>query len=444
MIELRLRTLEKDLLGRLISQFEEAPRSTPPRLDAVDTSLLSSAWQKAIRRGDTHIAQQTVACLHEANPGYVWRRIRGIALEEVSIADLELVGQILAIAGKQAMRHTLGDRDLALHLTARLALAPKCRTACDLLMWLGAPAHDVLPHGFPDSNAPAPLQEAVRQAQAWLGITARSGHVQGRWVQLVTGDIRRREELLDQSEAPDLVQFVVRRGSSTDALNSLLVPVYQLGLHAAEPAEPSDPSPASSGLVGPIPSYAYCLFSGPGKAALRHLLVGELGTYCQVAGIIDPLRAVGHAVFQREGGYCRHVIEVAHAPMIRHRYEQTTLLRYGVPLYLQHEFKRLVRSAMPTLHALRQHVYEARRTSPITLGLLDRPRVEETSPLYGFDMENRHPDPSLTRPSTRPDADLSACPMTARPRHVEDLVPLAGSVSTSSAPTPTPHTPCSS
>lgn len=444
MIELRLRALEKDLLGRLISQFGETPRNTPARLDAVDTSLLSSAWQKAIRRGDNHIAQQTVACLHEANPGYVWRRMRGIALEEVSIADLELAGQVLAIAGNQVMRRALGDRDLALHLTARLALAPKCRTACDLLMWLGAPAHEVLPHGLPDSNAPAPLQEAVRQAQAWLGITARSGHVQGRWVQLVAGDMRRRDELLEQSEAPDLVQFVVRRGSSTDALNSLLVPVYQLAQHAAVPIQMPNPSPDSSCLVGPLPRYAYCLFSAPGKAALRRLLAGELGTHCQVAGITDPLRAVGHAVFQREGGYCQHVVEVAHAPMIRHRYEQTTLLRYGVPLYLQHEFKRRVRSAMPALNAHRQRVYEACHTSPIALGLLDRPRVEETSPLYGFDMANRHADPSLTRSSARLDADLWASPMTARPRHVEDLVPPARSVRSFSPPTPTPHTPCSS
>lgn len=443
MIELRLRALEKDLLGRLISQFEEAPRSAPPCLDTVDDSLLSSAWQKAIRRGDVHIAQQAVACLHDANPGYVWRRMRGIALEEVSIADLELVGQILAIAGKQVMRHTLGDRDLALHLTDRLALAAKCRTACDLLMWLGAPVHEVLPHGLPDSNAPALLQEAVRQAQAWLGITARSGHVQGRWAQLVAGDIRRRDELLEQSSCPDLVQFIVRRGSSTDALNSLLVPVYQLALHAAAPVEMPNPIPDSSCLVGPLPRYAYCLFSGPGKAALRRLLAGELGTYCHVAGITDPLRAVGHAVFQREGGYCRHVIEVAHAPMIRHRYEQTTLLRYGVPLFLQHEFNRRIRSAMPALNAHRRRVYEARRTSPAAVGMLDRPRVEETSPLYGFDMENRHADPSLTRPSTRLDADLWASPMTAGPGDVEDLVPLAGSVSTSSPPTPPLHTPCS-
>ena len=443
MIELRLRALEKDLLGRLISQFEEATRSTPPFLDAVDTSLLSSAWQKAIRRGDTHIAQQTVACLHEANPGYVWRRIRGIALEEVSIADLELVGQILAIAGKQAMRHALGDRDLALHLTARLALARKCRTACDLLMWLGAPAHKVLPHGLPDANAPAPLQAAVRQAQAWLGITARSGHVQGRWVQLVAGDIRRRDELLEQSGCPDLVQFAVRRGSSTDALNSLLVPVYQLAQHAAASVEMRNPLPDSSCLVGPLPRYAYCLFSGPGKAALRRLLASELGTYCHVAGITDPLRAVGHAVFQREGGYCRQVIEVAHAPMIRHRYEQTTLLRYGVPLYLQHELKRRVRSAMPALHAHRQRVYEARRTSSAAVGMLDRPHVEETSPLYGFDMDNRHADPSLTRPSTRLDADLCASPVTARPADVEDFVPLARPLRTSSLTTSTPRTRCS-
>lgn len=443
MIEHRLLALEKDLLGRLISRFEEAPRSTPPCWDAIDTSLLSSAWQKAIRRGDIRVAQQAVACLHEANPGYVWRRMRGIALEEVSIADLELVGQILAIAGKQVMRHALGDRDLALHLTARLALAPKCRTACDLLMWLGAPAHEVLPHGLPDANAPAPLREAVRQALAWLGITARSVHVQGRWARLVAGDNLRRDQLLEQSDCPDLVQFVVRRGGSTDALNSLLVPVYQLAQQTAALVEMPSHSPSAHDLIGPVPSYAYCLFSGPGKAALRRLLTGELGTYCQVAGIADPLRAIGHAVFQREGGYCLQVIEVAHAPMIRHRYEQTTLLRYGVPLHIQHDFRRRVRSAMPALYEHRQCVYTSGRASPAPpAGALQRLLVEETSPLYGLYMDNCKANVSLMRPSTRSDADLGACPPAACPSPVEDLVLLTEALSTSSPPTPPPHIHC--
>lgn len=372
--------LERDLLGGLISQFEEAPSTSPEPIESADPSLLSSAWQKAIRRADVEVALRSVTSLHQANPAYVWRRIRGIALEEVSVADLELVGQVLAIAGKQATRQKIGDLALAIHLTTRLALADKCRTACDLLMWFGAPSEDgaVVSPSVPAST-PVPLQEALQQASAWLAITARAGHVAGRWVQLVAGDERRRHELLEQSGCPPLVQFIVRRGSSTDALNSLLVPVYQLGLHRADRLRMLDRLPEPFQRLGALPSYAYCLFSGPGRTALRRLLAGELGDYCRWVGITDPLRSVGHAVFQLEGGYCRDVLQVAHAPMIRHRYEQATLLRYGTPLWVQTELKHRVRASMPELFEHRRKVYQASQARQASDG-----HVEEPSPRYGL------------------------------------------------------------
>lgn len=405
--------LERDLLGRLISQFEDAPPISAAPIASADPSLLSSAWQKAIRRSDVEVAQRSVASLHQANPAYVWRRMRGIALEEVSVADLELVGQVLAIAGKQATRQKIGDLALAIHLTTRLALADKCRTACDLLMWFGAPSEDgrVVPPSVPAST-PVPLQEALQRASAWLTITARSGHVAGRWVQLVAGDVKRRDELLEQSGYPPLVQFIVRRGSSTDALNSLLVPVYQLGLHRADRLRMLDRLPESSQRLGGLPSYAYCLFSGPGRTALRRLLTGELGRYCRQVDISDPLRSVGHAVFQLEGGYCRDVLQVAHAPMIRHRYEQATLLRYGTPLRLQTELRHRVRAAMPELFEYRRQVYQARKTSD--------GHVEEPRPRYGFLHEAIDVGQACSDPHTgMSDPCLGRALRVIRHRHVE-------------------------
>lgn len=388
MTERRLALLERDLLDRLISRFEEAPRHPQQEpLDSLDQSLLSSCWQKAIRRSDIETAQRAVISLHRMDSAYIWRRIRGIALEEVSVADLELVGQVLAIAGKQVARHKLGDLALALHLTDRLARADKCRTACDLLMWVGIPSEGGIPPLPPlPQGTPAPLQAALLHAHAWLGITARSGYVQGRWAQLVAGDLRRRDELLEQSGCPALVEFIVRRGSSTDALNSLLVPVYQLSVHRADRLQMLDRIPESSRRVGALPSYAYCLFSGPGRAALRRLLQGGLGDFCRQVGITDPLRSVGHTVFQLEGGYCRDVLQVGHALMIRHRYEQATLLRYGTGLHVQGELRRRVIAHLPDLFEHRRQAYranQARLATPNAAGISSPGHVEESRALYG-------------------------------------------------------------
>lgn len=423
MTEPALATLERDLLGRMIHQFEEAHVAPPVLLEGVDPSLLSSAWQKAIRRGDTALAQRAMATLHAAQPDYVWRRMRGIALEEVSVGDLELVAQILAIAGKQAARRKLGDVALALHLTGRLAAAPKCRTACDLLMWWGTPT-DGTPPGQLEPHTPAPLQDAIQQARTWLAITARSGQVQGRWVQLVAGDLRRRDALLEQSGCPALVQFIVRRGSSTDALNSLIVPVYELSRYATMRLAMPDRMPSACEAVGPLPSYAYCLFSGPGRTALRRLLAGGLGQACRAAGISDPLRAVGHTVFQIEGGYCSEVLHVAHASIIRHRYEQTTLLRYGVALRVQHALRQQVRSLMPVLHAHRLQVHDARRpytpTTSAHAGRVESPCAHPT-----FYMADRTASRTPAARSSAPIRSSNEGAATPRACHVEDSGTIA-------------------
>ena len=427
MTERRLASLERDLLDRLISRFEEAPRHPQQApLDAVDPSLLSSGWQKAIRRGDVETAQRAVISLHGRDPGYIWRRLRGIALEEVSVADLELVGQVLAIAGKQIARQKLGDLALALHLTGRLAKADKCRTACDLLMWVGVPdKKGIAPLPPLPLATPAPLLTALQQAHAWLSITARSGYVQGRWAQLVAGDLRRRDELLEQSDCPPLVEFIVRRGSSTDALNTLLVPVYYLSQHRGDRLRMLDRIPESSRRVGALPSYAYCLFSGPGRAALRRLLQGELGHFCRQAGITDPLRSVGHSVFQVEGGYCRDVLQVGHAQMIRHRYEQATLLRYGTHLHVQGELRRQVIAHLPDLFEHRLQVYradQARLVTPDPLDTSSPGHVEEARPVYGplhrgATFRQCLPTHAATKSDPRLGGGLRAKPY----GHVEDL-----------------------
>lgn len=359
MAERWLSALEQDLLGRLLHQTEDDPPATPTLLKGVDPSLLSSAWQKAIRRGHDDIAARCVATLHANDPAYVWRRLRGIALEEVSAADLELVAQLIAIAGKQVLRAKLGDLSLALQFTQRLARAPKCRTACDFLMWQDPPqAVDwIAIHARLDEVQPWSLVDIALQASAWQAITARSTYREGRWVQLSQADPARRDALLDAAGVPEVVRYLVLRGNSTDTLNALLVPTYLLAQQQAELVDEIDLQPGSNALIGPLPAYAYCLFSAPGRSALRTLLRTSpaLTRFSRSVPGIDPLRAVGHVVFQLEGGFCHQTVRVAHALDIRHAYERATLERYGVPVERQPELRALVHAAWPQLHRARQH-----------------------------------------------------------------------------------------
>lgn len=359
MAERWLSTLEQDLLGRLLHKTEDDPPAAPTCLQGVDPSLLSSAWQKSIRRGHEAIAARCVATLHATDPAYVWRRLRGIALEEVSAADCELVAQIIAIAGKQVLRTKIGNLRLALQFTQRLARARKCRTACDFLMWQDPPRSVDWPSILTRAQQGAPwsLTDIAAQARAWQAITARSTYREGRWVQLSQADPHRRDALLEATGVPDVVRYLALRGTSTDTLNALLVPTYLLAQQQTEHVDEIDLQPGSAALIGPLPGYAYCLFSAPGRAALRTLLrtTPSLARFNRSLPGIDALRAVGHVVFQLEGGFSHHTVRVAHSLDIRHAYERATLERYGVPADRQPEFRALVQAAWPQLHRARQH-----------------------------------------------------------------------------------------
>jgi hypothetical protein len=291
----------------------------------------------------------------------------------------------MAIAGKKALRSKLGDFNVANHLTRALAESPKCRTACDLLMWLDPPRavlwEEVEAAFCKDATAES-LELIEQRASAWQSVVARSVYRRGRWIQLTQGDANRRDQLLEMSGCPPLVKFIVRRGNSTDSLNSLMVPVFQLGQLKAERFDLIDLNPSSIDAIGQIPAYAYCLFSGPGRAALRVLLAStpSLVRFCVGAGIVDPLRATGHTIFQLEGGYCQRVWEVARGMDIKFQSEQATLERFGVAREFQGELRGMVHALLPRLNLLRKQVWEAGRHSS---------SVREQRPDFGICSQQR-------------------------------------------------------
>jgi MgsA AAA+ ATPase C terminal len=96
----------------------------------LDPWTASSLLQKAIRRGDAEFAKHAARTLYRQRGKGVWRRLMVIAFEDVGIAEPALVSELVVLASDQAMRAVLGDDiDLILDLSARLATAPKDRSA---------------------------------------------------------------------------------------------------------------------------------------------------------------------------------------------------------------------------------------------------------------------------------------------------------------------------
>ncbi|MGD0121708.1 MAG: hypothetical protein ABSC46_04000 [Candidatus Limnocylindrales bacterium] len=92
----------------------------------------TSAWQKAIRRGNSDAARWFVAALWNHDPKYVLYRLPIILLEEVGLGDPALVLAGMAACGsKGGARRGL---ELASMLTERAAAAVKDRSSCDLVV----------------------------------------------------------------------------------------------------------------------------------------------------------------------------------------------------------------------------------------------------------------------------------------------------------------------
>ena len=96
----------------------------------LDPWSASSLLQKAIRRGEVELAHQALTELHRFRGKAVWRRLANIAVEDVGIADVELVWEVIRLATDPKLRDVLGpDAELLDTVVAKLAMAPKDRSS---------------------------------------------------------------------------------------------------------------------------------------------------------------------------------------------------------------------------------------------------------------------------------------------------------------------------
>ncbi|OWK18712.1 hypothetical protein AJ88_00890 [Mesorhizobium amorphae CCBAU 01583] len=94
-----------------------------------------SAMQKGIRRGDTALALGAAATLMKSDPAKLWRRLSGIAFEDIGLADLGCIGLVMAgTSGKTFRRQYEGEWPVASLLVASMCAAPKCRATDDLFI----------------------------------------------------------------------------------------------------------------------------------------------------------------------------------------------------------------------------------------------------------------------------------------------------------------------
>ena len=116
-----------DVLDEDFQQYNHVPRATNLK-NMQSRWKVTSAMQKAIRRGHVDIAQRMATALVRGCPNYFWSRIAIIAMEDVMFANLDLVAETIYISSNKPF-DKYPELELAGYITEKLAKSNKDRSA---------------------------------------------------------------------------------------------------------------------------------------------------------------------------------------------------------------------------------------------------------------------------------------------------------------------------
>lgn len=119
----------RNLIADGISQ--EVPSLCPRKFP--NASVAKSALQKSIRRGAESLALESANYLLDLDSSNFWRRLVVIALEDVGLGSLDIVGQVVACAHRAKVRRQIADDwSIASYLVTAMCRSIKDRTTDEL------------------------------------------------------------------------------------------------------------------------------------------------------------------------------------------------------------------------------------------------------------------------------------------------------------------------
>lgn len=288
-----------------------AVRSVPPqnRLPC-DRYVARSALQKAVRRAEPGLAQRALATLWRDDPRGVWRHLAIICVEDVGVANVDLLSQIVA-ARRNTMwrRHVGGDWAVLAEQARQMAISEHCQSACDLLLKaLNDPGNEAARVEALDAE---PGALAAHIANETLPVEFR-----GVAALALGGGLAEGQPHVDPCAVFDLLAETGRGAHITAACRAawkltrnpmaLLLPLlWALWIEQASYAVRFDPMQPIQMIHG-VPACALDQFTRLGNTASRQLLarVPMLHAMLAEAGIAPAAqpRAVGDLLFLIEGG----------------------------------------------------------------------------------------------------------------------------------------------
>ncbi|MGF7007189.1 hypothetical protein [Aminobacter sp. BE322] len=292
-----------------------------PTVEPLLTSpfVAMSAMQKSIRRGDVDLALRAAATLLKSDPAKLWRRLTGIAFEDVGLASVDTIRLVMAAATSKSLREEFGGEwAVASLLVEQMAISPKCRATDDLL-WTVAQHHEL--EELRASLTGVDLSEhlsRIRERGAALGASLAALHASGvRWTGQISGRTGNAAATFDAMREAgidhEIVALAERGFRRTREALPVLLPLLSGALPSGVlPAQDDEFPKVVIGHKSGLPTYVYDAFSWEGKSALSRFLKRNTTTGRWLRRHVPAERrmaVLAGAIFRVEGGLVRRRVE---------------------------------------------------------------------------------------------------------------------------------------
>ncbi|MFO6464191.1 hypothetical protein ACK8OR_07360 [Jannaschia sp. KMU-145] len=353
----------RNALLAAVSAGREFP---PPQPLDISPWLAMSLLQKSVRRGRCDLALKAAATLYRDAPDRLWRRLGGIAFEDVGLANLQAVGlTTAALTGKRFRRDLGGDWNVASVVVQRLTQSRKSRACDDLFMALEA-----MPSLAADRHT---LSAETNPRLRLTALTTPSLHTRALSILFLLGTdrpgwrlpVRRGEvalafDLLDELGTAPTTLAICREGyrKTQEAMPPLLA---LLALENGLRDETTNDRMPEEAMIGPVPGWALDMFTREGKMALTRLLVTDAGIAEFARSMVPKQKQVGflgQALFRVEGGLLARRLGGDLSDRLQSQLLYETL---GVEPQAAVQALDLIQQDLPLLNRIRQTVIGGQR-----------------------------------------------------------------------------------
>jgi hypothetical protein len=124
----------QDHLARLEIGLSDYIPPDPQDVGLADAFIATSAFQKALRRGDRGYTLRAAYTLLRLDPRRLWRRLAIVVFEDFGLSDPELSTQVIAAVSDKSWRRRHGDWAVCSYLIDRLLNQARDRAIDDCYM----------------------------------------------------------------------------------------------------------------------------------------------------------------------------------------------------------------------------------------------------------------------------------------------------------------------